>query len=589
MKNEYRKMCSRITPDEKLTEKTLKQFAGGEKVHPHKRRAWKPAAAVVAGLLAFAVAFPYIQSTGNHIVPTTGQNKSATNTQNTFGLAVYAADKTHSGNTAVLQMQPDIGQYCSTGASIGNYVTSWYKPNLQCTGTNLKTVEYSLETSALDSNEQAYFVHLSEDFVPDMSTTQKNKLNLFTIDYQKENIDKQMSRYGLALSDKLTASAWKEHCDKYSQESEQEQATLQKQQTVTVAENAYRVQASAHMAQILSKTRVILKATFLDSSVQTQTYQMVPRGDFNKNLAAYFTFESKLCAEFMRKFPRSTSETANKPEYKEAYQRLLQCATAFVNQHPLFNITQLSAAQSESKNSFNLSAYAADKGTSSEASGNEITFALETGSSAGPNGIKSNASFQITGTNIAKIAVQLDRGKLYQMERVTKQLTSKDEKAEADAFMAAEDKTKQIDADISTFSWQEFKRNGVKEKPSQALYIEGKMLGKSVSVPYDKKYSYGLYAPADEMSKIDPPTAEGKTLGLLYGQHLDKAVAFFDGAILQITATYKDGTCETKTLHLKTENRRISYDGKNEVNIILPKDTTNTDAPIVKVLCADIT
>lgn len=321
MKNEYRKMCSQITPDEKLTEKTLKQFASGEKVHPHKRRAWKPAAAVVAGLLAFAVAFPYIQSTGNHIVPTTGQNKSATNTQNTFGLAAYAADK----------------------------------------------------------------------------------------------------------------------------------------------------------------------------------------------------------------------------------------------------------------------------GTSSEASGNEITFALETGSSAGPNGIKSNASFQITGTNIAKIAMQLDRGKLYQMERVTKQLTSKGEKAEADAFMAAEDKTKQIDADISTFSWQEFKRNGVKEKPSQALYIEGKMLGKSVSVPYDKKYSYGLYAPADEMSKIDPPTAEGKTWGLLYGQHLDKAVDFFDGAILQVTATYKDGTCETKTLHLKTENRRISYDSKNDVNIILPKDTTNNSAPIVKVLCADIT
>lgn len=347
MKNEYRKMCSQITPDKKLTEKTLHQFISGKKVRPHKRRAWKPAAAVVAGLLAFAVAFPYIQSAGNHIVPTTGQNKSATNTQNTFGLAVYAAAKNHSGNTAVLQMQPDISQYCSTGALEGNYVTSYYQPNLQCAGTNLKTVEYSLDTSALDSSEQTFFVSSVEDALPNISAEKKSKSNPFTIDYQKKNISEQMNKYRLFVSNKLTDSEWKEHEQKYSLESDQQDAALEKQKVPTVTENAYVVQANARMAQILSKARVVLKATFLDGSVQTQTYQIIPRKDFNKNLAAVFTYQNELGMELEKKFPlnrdnyKIMESQQNNPERKKFEEQLMERAVAFVNQHPLFNITKV--------------------------------------------------------------------------------------------------------------------------------------------------------------------------------------------------------------------------------------------------------
>lgn len=340
-------MCSQITPDEELTEKALHQFTGGEKVRAHKRRAWKPAAAVVAGLLAFAVAFPYMQSPSNSGTPAAGSKASATNMQNTFGLAVYAADKTHSGNTAVLQMQPDISQYGSTGSTLTGYSTGIYKPSLQCEGTNLKTVEYSLETSALDSNEQVFFVRSAEDALPDMSAEQKSKSNPFTIDYQKKNISEQMNTYEIFVSDKLTDAEWKEHDKQIDLQIEQANEELKKMQALTVSEDAYEVQSCVRMAQILSKARIVLKATFKDGSVQTQTYQIVPKEDYKKNLAAAFTYQNELGIELEKRFPlnrdnyKIMESQQNSPEYKKFYEELIQRATAFVNQHPLFNITKI--------------------------------------------------------------------------------------------------------------------------------------------------------------------------------------------------------------------------------------------------------
>lgn len=597
MKNKYQEMCIQIKPDETLTQKTLSQFTGKGTVRTHKHRRVAKPAAIAAGILAFAIAFPYLQSAGTHVTPQAAGNPSSTAAaQNTFGLAAYAAETKQSGNTVVLQMQQDeLYESLSTGSAQGNYVTITYRPNLQCKGTNLKSVQYSLDTSALDKEEQAFFFQKTgENDAPDTWSDTDQYAHPFTIDYQKNDITAQLNAYEICISKHLTDTAW-EARDKALKSAKNFDDFMKNPETAKINEDDFQVQDTTQMVQILSKTRMVLKATFLDGSVRTQTYQITPRDDYKKNLAATLTYENQLCIELYQKFPldrdncNTLQKQQNDPKRTAFEKELIQRGLAFEKQHPLYNITQTEASAPETKNSFTLAAYSEKSDTYSNANSNEIAFALETERSGSDDGVKSGASFHISGTNLANVEMQIDHGKIYQIKRVTKELTSKDEQAEAEAFMRAEDKAHKPDKTLSFFSWQQYLDNGKKLKPSEAFYIEGTMLGKKTSVSYNAQYSYGLFAPAEELAKIDPPSAAQKKQGLLYGQNLEKVNDLFNGAVLKITATYKDGSRETKTLHLKTESRRIGYDQKNQVNMILPKDTKNTQAPLVKVLCADIT
>lgn len=576
MKNEYQKMLSQIKPDEKLAEKTLQQFAGSEKVRVHKRhRAWKPAA-VVAGILAFAIAFPFLQSTGTHVTSSAGgQKPSAVATQNSFGLAVYAADKTHSGNTVTLQMKPDLSQYSSSNNTLGNYFDCLYQPNLQCAGSNLKTVQYSLDASALGSDEQAFFVRTDEDALPDMGAKQREKSNPFTINYQRKNISEQMSQYGLYVTEKLTDAEFKERRQQYDAYTEKEQAACKKLQPLPATEDDYPVQQSIRMAQILSKARVVLKATFLDGNVQTHTYQIVPKEDYNKNLVAAYKFVNQLEIEYVKKFPAHQdihySEKEPSPEEKKFTEQAEKRATAFINQHPLFNITQIGAAPSQSKNSFNLTAYATDnKNIVGKEKDNKIAFGdLGEGFGPLPNrgarpekpdeygqypGAYTGCSLNVTGNNIKEIHFQMSKGKLY--------------------------------SSIKKMGFDS------KYKTSYSYY---KMLGSDFTVPYNSNEKYGFYMDRETILRAYGPDAKTQqqamdAMDLRESSHKD--IDRFAGVTLKITVTYMDGSKASKTLNLKTGALKYvdkTDDKGNQYDVVFPELVTDRTQPYVYSVYADIT
>lgn len=269
-------------------------------------------------------------------------------TQNTFGLAVYAAGKTHSnGNTVAICTNEDWSQYGGPGFSLDKktgkyYRVSCYQPNLTCTGQNLKTVVYSIDTSALTKDQ-----NLVIDRWADKNTVScdANPVNSFTVDYKKGKVSDQLAPYHLRLKTMPTEAEEKRNADLEKKEMDAETLAWNTLKPITYGENNTTVTESYEDAQTLSKVRIVLRATFQDGSVQTQRYQLNPTVDFRKNMAAKMTFMMQLGMEDARKFPvdkRYAPADSISPEKKKFEDTILMPrALAFKDQHPLFTITKV--------------------------------------------------------------------------------------------------------------------------------------------------------------------------------------------------------------------------------------------------------
>lgn len=148
MKNEYRKMCSQITPDDALEDLTLRQFQIGPVKAHKKHRVWKPLT-ITAAVLAFAFVFPLTQPGIGYIISNDDtKDMVTTGTHNTFGLAAYAAD----GKLTVASNGSQVA-FGGTCGSKGTAVGFTLQDVFHVAGTNIAQLEVSIDRGELTRYE----------------------------------------------------------------------------------------------------------------------------------------------------------------------------------------------------------------------------------------------------------------------------------------------------------------------------------------------------------------------------------------------------------------------------------------------------
>ena len=181
--------------------------------------------------------------------------------------------------------------------------------------------------------------------------------------------------------------------------------------------------------------------------------------------------------------------------------------------------------------SFGLTAYAADLGETILPNANG-GLALLTGSSSlgSMHGDFTGCLFQVTGENIRKVTLSVDRGGLYRSETrrgltddEVQALWKAEENGELTCNVYGADEDALPDADIMT------------------------ALGSEATEDYDPAASYGFWVPPDEMLE---KTGDAK-------QNLWDAIDTFDGAHLTVEVTFADGGTQSRTYTLSTGRLRL--------------------------------
>lgn len=209
---------------------------------------------------------------------------------------------------------------------------------------------------------------------------------------------------------------------------------------------------------------------------------------------------------------------------------------------------------------FDLVAYAADIGKSYEPKDNKIAFSVANGSGGeiSEKGDYTGCLFRVAGDGIQTISATIDRGGFYRYDKLTN-LTKDNIKAlydaEANGTLKADCQFASIDDDGSWYSEQM------------------KALGSSFSENWTADASYGFWLPPET-------TEQSAAEDLREAAH--NRIDTFNDATLTITVTFKDGSQQTKTLHLKTGKLKVVY-GKDNICTVLPELATDKDPYIYSI------
>ena len=181
--------------------------------------------------------------------------------------------------------------------------------------------------------------------------------------------------------------------------------------------------------------------------------------------------------------------------------------------------------------SFGLTAYAADIGETIVPNANG-GLALRSGTGIWDplQGYFTGCLFQVTGENLQKVTLSVDRGGLYRSE--TRKALSNDE---VQALWQAEENGELV---CSVYGADE----GV---PMNADVMTA--LGSDITVDYDPSASYGFWVPPEEL-----PTASDDMK-----QDTWDSIDTFNGAHLTVEATFLDGKTESRTYTLSTGRLRL--------------------------------
>ena len=180
--------------------------------------------------------------------------------------------------------------------------------------------------------------------------------------------------------------------------------------------------------------------------------------------------------------------------------------------------------------SFGLTAYAADLGQTISPNANG-GLALVSGSGIwNPRqGDFTGCLFQVTGENIQKVSLSVDRGGLYRSETrrgltddEVQALWKAEENGELTCNVYGADEDALPDADIMT------------------------ALGSEATEDYDPAASYGFWVPPEELSKESDDMR----------QDMWNAIDTFDGAHLTVEVTFADGGTQSRTYTLSTGRLR---------------------------------
>lgn len=207
---------------------------------------------------------------------------------------------------------------------------------------------------------------------------------------------------------------------------------------------------------------------------------------------------------------------------------------------------------------FGLTAYAAgtDIAYGSTADGG-IGFAMGEGCTTPEYGDFTGCLFQVTGENIAKVRLSIDRGGLYRYQ-VHDNLTDE----EIDGFRQAMAENRIAPAAIS-------------QRDDGTWYMpEMTALGAVVEEDYDPEARYGFWLSPEEMA----PTG----LGISIEAQMD--ADFFDGGLLTVTVSSGDGTEKTQTYRLHSGMLKVEFAEDNTI-IVLP-ELAGPEEPCVYGICA---
>ena len=191
---------------------------------------------------------------------------------------------------------------------------------------------------------------------------------------------------------------------------------------------------------------------------------------------------------------------------------------------------------------FGLTAYAAGTDTTyGPAPDGSIAFSVGEGCTTPEFGDFTGCLFQVTGENIAKVSLSIDRGGLYRYqirENLTDEQLAEYRQAMAEGRIAP--------AAISQ------RDDGVWYMPEMTA------LGTGVEEDYDPDARYGFWVSPEEMA----PTG----LGISIEAQMD--ADFFDGGLLTVTVTSSDGTEKTQTYRLHTGELKVEWTGDGDMNVL---------------------
>ena len=191
---------------------------------------------------------------------------------------------------------------------------------------------------------------------------------------------------------------------------------------------------------------------------------------------------------------------------------------------------------------FGLTAYAAGTDTTyGPASDGSIAFSVGEGCTTPEFGDFTGCLFQVTGENIAKVSLSIDRGGLYRYqirENLTDEQLAEYRQAMAEGRIAP--------AAISQ------RDDGVWYMPEMTA------LGTGVEEDYDPDARYGFWVSPEEMA----PTG----LGISIEAQMD--ADFFDGGLLTVTVTSGDGTEKTQTYRLHTGELKVGWTGDGDMTVL---------------------
>lgn len=209
---------------------------------------------------------------------------------------------------------------------------------------------------------------------------------------------------------------------------------------------------------------------------------------------------------------------------------------------------------------FGLTAYAAMTGsTYGPAEDGGIAFAVGEGMVNPGEGDFTGCLFQITGENIAKVALSIDRGGLYRYQprdHLTEEQMQEYRQAMAEGRLTTA---------------------AISQRDDGSWYMpEMTALGQDVQEDYDPEASYGFWVPPEDM-------AFDTGLGITTEAQMD--ADYFDGGLLTVTVISSDGTETVQAYRLHSGTLKVEFAEDNSITV-LPEEAEGDDPFVYGIYAA---
>ena len=192
---------------------------------------------------------------------------------------------------------------------------------------------------------------------------------------------------------------------------------------------------------------------------------------------------------------------------------------------------------------FGFAAYAADTGELRQPKDSKIVFDTGNGADDPEKGFYSGCLFKVTGEDIKTVSATIDKGAVYRTKTV------KDTSADRDEWVRSmhQGTNPELNGADTVMVWG----NGPEEGAEQMYADLCWKLDNGFTDEYDPDVSYGLWLPSRQESEDDD---------LQDSWH--KSVDGFEGAKLNVTVTFTDGSEQTRSMTLHTGKLAVEYKGE---------------------------